>query len=66
MRACFLGQGVTALGFGVATLQTPPLAADEGTAKPLEGRTDRPCEAIGGEAVPQPLLIPARRRRVSL
>jgi hypothetical protein len=25
MRACFLGQNVTALGFGVAMLQTPPL-----------------------------------------
>jgi hypothetical protein len=25
MRACFLGQNVCALGFGVATLQTPKL-----------------------------------------
>ena len=25
MRACFLGQNVTALGFGVAMLQTQPL-----------------------------------------
>lgn len=25
MRACFLGQNICALGYGVATLQTPPL-----------------------------------------
>jgi hypothetical protein len=25
MRACFLGQNIFALGFGVATLQSPPL-----------------------------------------
>jgi hypothetical protein len=29
MRACFLGQNILALGFGVATLQTPPLVMDE-------------------------------------
>jgi hypothetical protein len=28
MRACFLGQNVCALGFGVATLQTPPLMSE--------------------------------------
>lgn len=28
MRACFLGQNVCALGFGVATLQTPPMMAE--------------------------------------
>jgi hypothetical protein len=28
MRACFLGQNICALGFGVATLQTPPLVTD--------------------------------------
>jgi hypothetical protein len=33
MRACFLGQNICALGFGVATLQTPPLPADEQTGK---------------------------------
>ena len=25
MRACFLGQNICALGFGVAIIQTPPL-----------------------------------------
>jgi hypothetical protein len=28
MRACFLGQNVCALGFGVATLQTPPMLTE--------------------------------------
>jgi|GEM_PF-2544610 hypothetical protein len=60
MRACFLGQSVTALGFGVATLQTPPLVVDEETGKPLEDRTDKPCEAIGQEAVRQALLLSPR------
>ena len=29
MRACFLGQNVCALGFGVAMVQTPPLHEPE-------------------------------------
>jgi len=29
MRACFLGQNVCGLGFGVATLHTPPLVMDQ-------------------------------------
>jgi hypothetical protein len=40
MRACFLGQNICALGFGVATLQAPPLLVDEQTGGPL--RTDAP------------------------
>jgi hypothetical protein len=28
MRACFLGQNICALGYGVATLQAPPLVMD--------------------------------------
>ena len=36
MRACFLGQSICALGFGVATLQSPPLLLDERTGEPLE------------------------------
>jgi hypothetical protein len=28
MRACFLGQNVCALGYGVAMVQTPPLVPD--------------------------------------
>jgi len=34
MRACFLGQNVCALGFGVATLQTPPLMYEQGGQEP--------------------------------
>jgi hypothetical protein len=29
MRACFLGQNICNLGYGVATLQAPPLVMDE-------------------------------------
>jgi hypothetical protein len=29
MRACFLGQNICGLGFGVATLRTPPLVMDQ-------------------------------------
>jgi hypothetical protein len=29
MRACFLGQNICALGFGVATLRAPPLVMDQ-------------------------------------
>jgi hypothetical protein len=29
MRACFLGQNICNLGYGVATLQTPPLVMEE-------------------------------------
>jgi hypothetical protein len=28
MRACFLGQNICSLGFGIATLQAPPLVMD--------------------------------------
>lgn len=37
MRACFLGQNICALGFGVATLQTPPLRPDEDLASVRHG-----------------------------
>jgi hypothetical protein len=43
MRACFLGQNIFALGFGVATLQSPPLIMDE--------RTGRMLTAAAGEHV---------------
>lgn len=36
MRACFLGQNICALGYGVATLQVPPLVMDEPVKEPLE------------------------------
>jgi hypothetical protein len=60
MRACFLGQSVTALGFGVATLQTPPLVADEATGKPLEDHADSRSEAVGQNAVRHALMLAPR------
>ncbi len=36
MRACFLGQNVFALGFGVAALQAPPMIMD----KPVDPAAD--------------------------
>jgi hypothetical protein len=52
MRACFLGQNICALGFGVATLQTPPLLIDEPAEKPL----DQPAAENGaGENTTPPL-----------
>lgn len=53
MRACFLGQNICALGFGVATLQTPPLLVDERTGEPL--RTPEK----GGDNPPRPQPGPA-------
>jgi hypothetical protein len=40
MRACFLGQNVTALGFGVAMLQTPPLPEAETRPKDCEQKSN--------------------------
>jgi hypothetical protein len=55
MRACFLGQNICALGFGVATLQTPPLPIHERTEKPL----DPPAAEEGGSENTTPSLSPA-------
>jgi hypothetical protein len=51
MRACFLGQNVCALGYGVATLQSPPLIQDEQTG-------DTPADPFGRRDIPRPLLAP--------
>jgi hypothetical protein len=45
MRACFLGQNVTALGFGVAMLQTPPLPEPETLPKDCERKNEFDEEA---------------------
>ncbi len=42
MRACFLGQNVTALGFGVAMLQTQPLPEPELPENPVKDAADLP------------------------
>jgi hypothetical protein len=46
MRACFLGQNVCALGFGVATLQTPPLMYEP------NGQEPDPAAKFAGEVMP--------------
>jgi hypothetical protein len=57
MRACFLGQNICALGYGVATLQAPPLVMDE----PVKEPSAAPNEHVSDEksapaALPLPLL----------
>jgi hypothetical protein len=36
MRACFLGQNICGLGFGIATLHTPPLVMDHPAPESVE------------------------------
>jgi hypothetical protein len=67
MRACFLGQNVTALGFGVAMLQIPRPAAEP----PLEqqwrshAEPERDPQADGAPQIapepPNPLKVEAPR-----
>jgi len=42
MRACFLGQNVCALGYGVAMVQTLPAAAEADRAVPEQGPPPAP------------------------
>jgi len=37
MRACFLGQSICGLGYGIATLHTPMLVMDHPAPESLEG-----------------------------
>jgi len=55
MRACFLGQNICTLGFGVAILQTPPMVADEETGRsvPAQDRTEEK-DAAPSPAAPTP------------
>ncbi len=61
MRACFLGQNICALGFGVATLQMTPVLMDdpldEETGKPVEPDTNKPVDQKGPfrPTVPSPV-----------
>ena len=50
MRACFLGQNVCALGYGVAMLQSPPL---------LDEETGKPADGPGKRDLPRALLAPS-------
>lgn len=48
MRACFLGQNICALGYGVAMLQTPPLPPGEPPVDEMAANRpwDRPAECV--------------------
>jgi hypothetical protein len=48
MRACFLGQNVFALGYGVATLQSPPLVLPT----PVPATLDRPLPPVTDRLAP--------------
>ena len=54
MRACFLGQNTCALGFGVATLQTPPLVLEE--AQPQGETESKPPQAVDNNKAPRTLM----------
>jgi hypothetical protein len=47
MRACFLGQNVCALGFGVAMVQSPPIERPWEQIAPI-----KPLEVDGGGTTP--------------
>jgi hypothetical protein len=59
MRACFLGQNVFALGFGVAALQAPPLIMD----KPVDPAADQNVTAPPSEPVANPQRLIRHRPR---
>lgn len=50
MRACFLGQNICALGFGVATLQTPPRVMDEPATASAKSSTADPKDTANMSA----------------
>ncbi len=57
MRACFMGPNIFALGYGVATLQTPRLSPlDEETGKPLAEAQCPVDNAPTPMPAPQPVL----------
>jgi len=55
MRACFLGQNICALGYGVATLQAPPLVMDVPAEEPLAAVGEHVSDE---KNTPAPLLLP--------
>jgi hypothetical protein len=57
MRACFLGQNVCALGFGVAMVQSPPL--DEA----LEALVRDGPEIPPAEPIPENRMVRDLKRR---
>jgi hypothetical protein len=66
MRACFLGQNICGLGFGVATLRTPPLVMDQLALESPPGSLEEALavsavdQNISPKDVPVPVLPPLR------
>jgi hypothetical protein len=65
MRACFLGQNICGLGFGVATLRTPPLVMDHPVAEPPpefvpESERSVAASTIGQHVSPMPVPVVPR------
>ena len=60
MRACFLGQNICALGYGVAMVQTPPL--DE--PPPLESASPAPDPRTQPDRIENPMLKELKRHWV--
>ena len=62
MRACFMGQNVFALGFGVATLQSPPLAMDYPACDPAAAipADDEMPTTVLDDALSAPVTNPPR------
>ncbi len=58
MRACFLGQNVTALGFGVAMLQTPPLPEPERALAEREWKAEDAPPKVFEPTRPAPVQTP--------
>jgi len=56
MRACFLGQNICALGFGVATLQSPPLIMDDRTGRMLTAAADEHVSRDEDKPLAEPLI----------
>jgi hypothetical protein len=56
MRACFLGQNICGLGFGVATLRTPPLVTDQPAP---ESPAESAPEALTASTIDQHVSLPA-------
>ena len=55
MRACFLGQNICGLGYGVATLRTPPLVMDQPVPEML---AESAPNALTGSTVDQHVSLP--------
>ena len=71
MRACFLGQNVCALGYGVAMVQTPPLdqAWDQASDQPLEAGCGAPPQrdhSAPENPLPNLMTRDLRRRLIRL